>query len=40
MSGKMHKYNEKKVKKPGKIYKPGEPDPGTGVKTKKKEQKH
>ena len=43
MSGKMHKYNEKKVKQPGKIYEPGEPGepvPGTGVTTKKKEQKH
>lgn len=38
MSGKMHKYNEKKVKK--KNLKPGEPVPGTGITTKKKEQKH
>ncbi len=30
MSGKMHKYNEKKVKQPGKDYKVGEPVPGTG----------
>jgi len=38
MSGKIHKYNEKKIKvKDPKI---GEPVPGTGIKTKKKEQKH
>ena len=36
MSGKMHKYNEKKVKQPGKVYENGEPVPGTGVTTKKK----
>jgi hypothetical protein len=35
---KMHKYNEKKVKK--KDLKPGEAVPGTGITTKKKEQKH
>ncbi|MDO5794278.1 MAG: hypothetical protein Q4Q00_08805 [Turicibacter sp.] len=40
MSDKMHKYNEKKVKQPGKVYENGEPVPGTGVTTKKKEQKH
>lgn len=40
MSGKMHKYNEKKIKQPGKVYETGEPIPGTGIKTKKKEQKH
>ena len=40
MSGKMHKYNEKKGKQPGKVYEAGEPVPGTGVTTKKKEQKH
>ena len=40
MSGKMNKYNEKKVKQPGKVYETEEPVPGTGVITKKKEQKH
>ena len=38
MSGKIHKYNEKKV--PAKNLKPGEPVPGTGIDTKRKEQKH
>lgn len=40
MSGKMHKYNEKKVQQPSKDYKVGEPVPGTGVTTKKIQQKH
>lgn len=31
---------KKKVKQPGKVYEAGEPVPGTGVTTKKKEQKH
>ena len=38
MSGKLHKYNEKKVKK--EQLQPGEPVPGTGVTTKRKEHKH
>lgn len=40
MAGKMHKYNEKKVKDPKHDFKRGEPVPGTGVTTKKIQQKH
>lgn len=38
MARKIHKYNEKKVK--DKDLKPGDPVPGTGITTKKKQQKH
>ena len=35
MAGKMHKFNEKRVKDK-KDYKRGEPVPGTGIDTKRK----